>query len=65
MKKFDKMDDWQGSQLNEAKEILAFELTQLIHGEEEAQKAKKLHMPFLQVVAMTPICRQQNLWTHS
>lgn len=34
------MDTWEGSQLNEAKEILAYELTQLIHGEEEAQKAK-------------------------
>ncbi len=41
VEEIDKMDDWQGSQLNEAKEILAFELTQLIHGEEEAQKAKK------------------------
>lgn len=41
VEEIDKMDAWQGSQLNEAKEILAFELTQLIHGEEEAQKAKK------------------------
>ncbi len=41
VEEIDKMDSWQGSQLNEAKEILAFELTQLIHGEEEAQKAKK------------------------
>ena len=32
---------WEGSQLNEAKEILAFELTKLIHGEEEAEKAKE------------------------
>ena len=35
------MDKWEGSQLNEAKEILAFELTKLIHGEEEAEKAKE------------------------
>lgn len=35
------MDKWEGSQLNEAKEILAYELTKLIHGEEEAKKAKK------------------------
>ncbi|MDF2514323.1 MAG: tyrosyl-tRNA synthetase [Herbinix sp.] len=34
------MDKWEGSQLNEAKEILAYELTSLVHGEEEAQKAK-------------------------
>ncbi len=37
----DKMDKWEGSQLNEAKEILAFELTKLIHGEEEAKKARE------------------------
>ena len=34
-----KMEDWEGSQLNKAKEILAFELTKLVHGEEEAIKA--------------------------
>lgn len=34
------MDKWEGSQLNEAKEILAYELTKLVHGEDEAQKAK-------------------------
>jgi tyrosyl-tRNA synthetase len=36
----DKMAKWEGSQLNAAKEILAYELTKMIHGEEEAQKAK-------------------------
>lgn len=36
-----KMDEWEGSQLNTAKEILAFELTKLVHGEEEAQKAQE------------------------
>lgn len=36
----EKMDSWQGSQLNTAKEILAFELTKMVHGEEEAQKAQ-------------------------
>ena len=35
------MDQWEGSQLNEAKEILAYELTLLIHGEEEAKKAQE------------------------
>ncbi|MBQ3954516.1 MAG: tyrosine--tRNA ligase [Clostridia bacterium] len=34
------MDRWEGSQLNEAKEILAYELTKMVHGEEEAAKAK-------------------------
>ena len=37
----EKMESWEGSQLNEAKEILAFELTKLVHGEEEATKAKE------------------------
>ena len=36
----DKMSTWEGSQLNEAKEILAYELTKLVHGQEEAEKAK-------------------------
>ena len=34
------MEQWSGSQLNQAKEILAFEVTKMIHGEEEAQKAQ-------------------------
>ena len=34
------MDKWEGAQLNEAKAILAYELTKLVHGEEEAEKAK-------------------------
>ncbi|MBR4972873.1 MAG: tyrosine--tRNA ligase [Clostridia bacterium] len=40
LEEIDKMDEWEGSQLNTAKEILAFELTQLVHGEEEAKKAQ-------------------------
>ncbi len=40
LEEIDKMDTWEGAQLNEAKDILAFELTKLIHGEEEAQKAR-------------------------
>ena len=40
LEEIDKMDAWEGSQLNQAKEILAFELTKLVHGEEEAQKAQ-------------------------
>ncbi len=40
LEEIDEMDKWEGSQLNEAKEILAYELTKLVHGEEEAEKAK-------------------------
>ncbi len=40
LEQIDEMDLWQGSQLNTAKEILAFELTKLVHGEQEAQKAQ-------------------------
>ena len=39
LEEIDKMDEWEGSQLNTAKEILAYELTKLVHGEEEAEKA--------------------------
>ncbi len=41
LEEIEKMDAWEGSQLNQAKEILAFELTKLIHGEEEAVKAQE------------------------
>ncbi len=41
LEEIDAMDQWEGSQLNTAKEILAFELTGLVHGKEEAQKAKE------------------------
>ena len=40
LEEIDAMDSWEGSQLNTAKEILAFELTKLVHGEEEATKAQ-------------------------
>ena len=40
LEEIDKMDAWEGSQLNEAKDILAYELTALVHGEEEAAKAR-------------------------
>ena len=57
------MENWEGAQLNDAKEILAFELTKLVHGEEEATKAKEAshalfkgagdseHMPTVEVTA--------------
>ena len=41
LEEIDKMDSWEGAQLNTAKEILAYELTKLVHGEEEAQKAQE------------------------
>jgi len=40
LEQIDEMDKWEGSQLNQAKEILAYELTDLVHGEEEAKKAQ-------------------------
>ena len=41
LEQIDAMDAWEGSQLNQAKEILAYELTKLVHGEEEANKAQE------------------------
>ena len=41
LEQIDEMDKWEGAQLNTAKEILAFELTKLVHGEEEATKAQE------------------------
>ncbi len=41
LEQIDEMDKWEGSQLNTAKEILAYELTNLVHGEEEAKKAQE------------------------
>ncbi len=41
LEQIDEMDKWEGSQLNQAKEILAFELTKLVHSEEEAAKAQE------------------------
>ena len=41
LEQIDEMDHWEGSQLNEAKEILAYELTKLVHSEEEAKKAQE------------------------
>ena len=42
LEEIDAMNDWEGSKLNEAKDILAFELTKLVHGEEEATKAREV-----------------------
>lgn len=42
LEEIDAMNDWEGSQLNTAKDILAFELTKLVHGEEEAEKAREV-----------------------
>ena len=40
LEEIDAMDSWEGAQLNKAKEILAFELTKMVHGEDEAKKAE-------------------------
>ena len=40
LEEIDKMDAWEGAQLNEAKDILAYELTKLVHGEEEAERSR-------------------------
>ena len=42
VEEIDKMDAWEGAQLNTAKEILAYELTKLVHGDEEAEKAQAM-----------------------
>ena len=41
LEQIDEMDKWGSAQLNRAKEILAFELTKMVHGEEEAKKAEE------------------------
>ena len=41
LEEIEKMESWQGAELNKAKEILAFELTSLVHGKEEAEKAQQ------------------------
>jgi tyrosyl-tRNA synthetase len=41
IEEINQMDSWEGSQLNTAKEILAYELTKMVHGEEEAKKAQE------------------------
>ncbi len=42
LEEIDKMNDWEGSQLNSAKDILAYELTKLVHGEDEAEKSRQI-----------------------
>ncbi len=59
LEQIDEMDKWEGSQLNQAKEILAFELTKLVHGEEEAAKAQEGARALFSVGASTanmPTC---------
>ena len=63
LEQIDEMDGWEGSKLNEAKDILAYELTKLVHSEEEADKAREAskalfsgkgdatHMPATEIVA--------------
>ena len=57
LEQIDAMDNWEGSQLNKAKEILAYELTKLVHGEEEAEKAQDGGPgPLRRQAATTAIC---------
>ncbi|MFR3922729.1 MAG: hypothetical protein ACLTYN_12985 [Dysosmobacter welbionis] len=56
LEQIDEMDTWQGSQLNTAKEILAFELTKLVHGEEEAAKARRPPAPCSAAAGTAPTC---------
>ena len=60
LEEIDKMDSWEGAQLNTAKEILAYELTKLVHGEEEAKKAQKAQELCL-VKVMRRRCRLHSL----
>lgn len=53
LEEINKMDSWEGSQLNEAKTILAYELTSLVHGEEEARKAKEAAQSFFSGAALS------------
>ena len=58
LEQIDEMDHWEGSQLNQAKEILAYELTNLVHGEEEAKKAQESARELFStgVAAQMPTC---------
>ena len=58
LEQIDEMDHWEGSQLNQAKEILAYELTNLVHGEEEAKKAQESARALFStgVAAQMPTC---------
>lgn len=58
LEQIDEMDKWEGSQLNRAKEILAYELTALVHGEEEAKKAEESARRSSARAAITPTCRR-------
>ncbi|MDD3205866.1 MAG: tyrosine--tRNA ligase [Lachnospiraceae bacterium] len=63
LEQIDEMDKWEGSELNKAKEILAYELTKLVHGEEEAKKAEEAAKAlFTSGVAanmpMTELCKE-------
>lgn len=60
LEEIDEMAKWEGSQLNKAKEVLAYELTNLVHGEEEAKKAQEGARALLQAVQIQIICRQQS-----
>ena len=68
LEQIDAMDAWEGSQLNQAKEILAYELTKLVHGEEEAEKAQEAARALFgwqrqqSRICLPPSCRQSPVY---
>ena len=60
LEQIDEMDRWEGSQLNQAKEILAYELTGLVHGEDEAKKAEAGAKAFFAIDIRITICPPQS-----
>lgn len=63
LEQIEEMASWEGSQLNKAKEILAYELTGLVHGEEEAKKLRKGRELCLQAEPIPRICLLPSLQT--
>ena len=59
LEEIDKMDSWEGAQLNTAKEILAFELTKLVHGEKKHRRHRRQQEHYSQQVQQQ-ICQRQN-----
>ncbi len=60
LEQIDEMAKWEGEQLNKAKEILAYELTNMVHGEEEAKKAQEAARAIFAAAQTVHICRQLN-----
>ena len=61
LEQIDEMDNWEGAQLNQAKEILAYELTKLVHGQEEAEKAQSAARALFSTGGTRPTCPPPSL----